>query len=174
MTKEVDTMNKIEVRPIREEELDALCEAEGDKSEENIRYYQRYLTWQKEGACTFLIALLNSEIAGYVFVLHQDRWGSMAGARQPGLADLQVFPWNRRCGVGNALLEKAEEIASQYGNTLHLDVHITAHAGQALRLYFRRGYQPDGRGVYHKYKQYDSVLGKVDPEDLTLLLIKAL
>ena len=39
-------MNQIEVRPIRDGELDALCEAEGDKSEENYQYYQRYLTWQ--------------------------------------------------------------------------------------------------------------------------------
>ena len=167
-------MKNIEIRPVQEYEIPALCEAEGDKSEENFQYYQRYLTWQNEGKCTFLIALLNGEIAGYVFVLYQDRWGSMADARQPGLADLNVFPWHRRCGVGNALLEKAEEIAAQHGDTLHLDVHMTAHAGQAHRLYFRRGYMPDGRGVYYKYKQYDAALGTVDPEDLTLLLIKEL
>ena len=167
-------MNNIEVRPIRDDEIVALCEAEGDKSEENIKYYERYLNWQREGECTFLIALLNGEIAGYVFVLYQDRWGSMADARQPGLADLNVFPWNRRCGVGNALLEKAEEIAALYGDSLHLDVHLTATAGQAHRLYFRRGYLPDGRGIYHKYKQYDNAMGEVNPEDLTLLLIKSL
>ena len=167
-------MNQIEVRPIRDGEIDALCQTEGDTSEENFHYYQRYLTWQNEGECTFLIALLNGEIAGYVFVLYQDRWGSMADARQPGLADLNVFPWNRRCGVGNALLEKAKEIAASYGDSLHLDVHVTATAGQAHRLYFRRGYLPDGRGVYHKYKQYDAALGEVNPEDLTLLLIKSL
>lgn len=167
-------MNNIEVRPIRDDEIVALCEAEGDKSEENIKYYERYLNWQREGECTFLIALLNGEIAGYVFVLYQDRWGSMADARQPGLADLNVFPWNRRCGVGNALLEKAEEIAASYGDSLHLDVHLTATAGQAHRLYFRRGYLPDGRGIYHKYKQYDNAMGEVNPEDLTLLLIKSL
>lgn len=109
-----------------------------------------------------------------MFVLYQERWGSMAEARQPGLADLNVFPWNRRRGVGNALLEKAEEIAATYGDSLHLDVHVTANAGQAHRLYFRRGYLPDGRGVYHKYQQYDTALGAVDPEDLTLLLIKQL
>ena len=167
-------MNNIEVRPIREDEIPALCEAEGDKSDDNIKYYERYLNWQREGECTFLIALLNGEIAGYVFVLHKDRWGSMAEALQPGLADLNVFPWNRRCGVGNALLEKAEEIAALYGDYLHLDVHVTATSGQAHRLYFRRGYLPDGKGVYHKYKQYDAALGSVDPEDLTLLLIKQL
>ena len=113
-------------------------------------------------------------IAGYVFVLYHDRWGAMAEAREPGLADLNVFPWNRRCGVGNTLLEKAEEIAAQHGDTLHLDVHVTAHAGQAHRLYFRRGYLPDGRGVYHNYKQYDVSMGTVEPENLTLLLIKNL
>lgn len=167
-------MKNIEVRPIRDDEISALCEAEGDKSDDNVKYYERYLNWQREGECTFLIALLDGEIAGYVFVLYKDRWGSMADARQPGLADLNVFPWNRRCGVGNALLEKAEEIAALHGDTLHLDVDVTAHAGQAHRLYFRRGYMPDGRGVYHKYKQYDAAMGEVDPEYLTLLLVKRL
>ena len=167
-------MSEILVRLIREDEIPALCEAEGDNSEDNIQYYQRHLNWQKEGECAFLIALLDGEIAGYVFLLYQDRWGSMAEARLPGLADLNVFPWNRRQGVGNALLEKAEELAAQHADTLHLDVHVTAHAGQAHRLYFRRGYMPDGKGVYHKYKPYDAALGKVDPEDLTVLLIKKL
>ena len=167
-------MSEIIVRPIGTDEIPALCEAEGDKSKENVEYYRRYLNWQQEGECAFLIAFLDGQIAGYVFVLFRDRWGSMAQARQPGLADLNVFPWNRRRGVGNALLEKAEMIAAQYGDTLHLDVHVTAHAGQALRLYFRRGYLPDGRGVYHRYQEYDTAQGMVDPEDLTILLLKKL
>lgn len=74
-------MKKIDVRPIRDDEISALCEAEGDKSDDNIKYYERYLNWQKEGKCTFLIALLDGKIAGYVFVLYQDRWGAMADAR---------------------------------------------------------------------------------------------
>ena len=41
-------------------------------------------------------------------------------------------------------------------------------------MYFRRCYMPDGKGVYHKYKPYDAALGEVDPEDLTVLLIKKL
>jgi len=167
-------MADILVLLIREDEISALCEAEGDNSEDNIQYYQRHLKWQKEGECAFLIALLDGEIAGYVFLLYKDRWGSMAELRQPGLADLNVFSWNRRRGVGNALLETAENLAAQHGDTLHLDVHLTAISGQAHRLYFRRGYMPDGKGVYHKYKQYDAALGEVDPEDLTLLLIKKL
>ena len=167
-------MNEIIVRQIADDEIPAVCEAEGDLCEDNVKYYQRYLNWQKEGACAFLIALLDGAIAGYVFLLYQDRWGSMAEARLPGLADLNVFPWNRRRGVGNALLEAAEKLAAEYGDTLHLDVHVTALSGQAHRLYFRRGYMPDGRGVYHKYKQYDPALGAVDPEDLTLLLVKTL
>lgn len=167
-------MKKITVRPIQDNEIPALCEAEGDKSDDNIKYYERYLNWQQEGECSFLIALLDGKIAGYVFVLYKDRWGSMSEAGQPGLADLNVFPWNRRCGVGNALLEKAEEIAAMHGSTLHLDVAVTEHAGQAHRLYFRRGYMPDGKGVYHKYKQYDAAIGEVDPEYLTLLLVKPL
>lgn len=46
-------MNNIEVRPIQEYEIPALCEAEGDKSEENFQYYQRYLIGRKTESVPF-------------------------------------------------------------------------------------------------------------------------
>lgn len=46
-------MNNIEVRPIRDDEIPALCEAEGDNSDDNIKYYERYLNWQREGNVPF-------------------------------------------------------------------------------------------------------------------------
>ena len=167
-------MDKIVVRPIQDDEIIALCKAERNESEDNIKYYERYLNWQQEGECTFLIALLNGEIAGYVFVLYRDRWGSVANQGIPGLADLWVFEWNRGKGVGNALLEEAERVAAKYSDILHLDVHVTAEAGAAHRLYFRRGYMPDGKGVYLNYKPYEDSMGKVNPDDLTLSMFKRL
>lgn len=167
-------MKEITVRHICDDEIPALCKAEGNESEDNVKYYERYLNWQREEECSFLIALLNGEIAGYVFLIHKDRWGSMANQGIPGLADLWVFPECRGCGVGNALLEEAERIAEQHSDILHLDVHVTADAGAAHRLYFRRGYMPDGKGVYLNYKPYDSSMGSVDPDDLTLSLVKKL
>ena len=167
-------MDKIVVRPIRDDEIIALCKAERDESEDNVKYYERYLNWQREGECTFLIALLNDEIAGYVFVLHRDRWGSAANQGIPGLADLWVFEWNRGKGIGNALLDEAECVAAKYSDILHLDVHVTAEAGAAHRLYFRRGYMPDGKGVYLNYKPYEDSMGKVNPNHLTLSMFKHL
>ena len=167
-------MNDILVRQIHDDEIPDLCKAEGNESEDNVKYYERYLNWQREGECSFLIALLNGRIAGYVFLLYKDRWGSMANQGIPGLADLWVFPECRGHGAGNALLEEAERIAAQHSDILHLDVHVTAEAGAAHRLYFRRGYMPDGKGVYLKYQPYDQAAGQVDPENLTLSLIKNL
>lgn len=167
-------MEDIVVRPIRDEEILLLCKAERDESQENVRYYQRYLNWQRQGECTFLIALLHGEMAGYVFVLHKDRWSSAANQGIPGLADLCVFEWNRNQGIGNALLEEAERIAAQDSDLLHIDVHVTADAGAAQRLYARRGYMPDGKGVYLKNQPYEASMGAVDPADLTLSMFKRL
>lgn len=167
-------MSEIVVRNIFDDEISALCKAEGNESVDNVQYYERYLNWQKEGECAFLIASLDGKIAGYVFLLFRDRWGSMANQGIPGLADLWVFPSCRGHGVGNALLKEAESIAVKHSNILHLDVHVTAEAGAAHRLYFRRGYVPDGKGVYFNYKPYDPSMGNVDPESLTLSFIKHL
>jgi len=167
-------MSEIIVRNIFDDEIPALCKAEGNESADNIQYYERYLNWQKEGECAFLVALLDGKFAGYVFLLFRDRWGSMANQGVPGLADLWVFPECRGRGVGNALLQEAESIAAKHSNMLHLDVHVTAEAGAAHRLYFRRGYEPDGKGVYLNYIPYDPSVGNVGPEALTLSFIKHL
>ena len=59
-------MSEIVVRNIFDDEISALCKAEGNESVDNVQYYERYLNWQKEGECAFLIALLDGKIAGYV------------------------------------------------------------------------------------------------------------
>ncbi len=45
-----------------------------------------------------------------------------------------------------------EEIASQYSDTVYLGVGVHNGYGSAQRMYIKRGYIPDGTGVWYGEK----------------------
>jgi hypothetical protein len=52
--------------------------------------------------------------------------------------------------LGSKLMDAAEEIASKYADTVCLGVGLHSGYGSAQRMYHKRGYMPDGKGVWYK------------------------
>ena len=48
-----------------------------------------------------------------------------------------------------ALMDTAERIASLYADTVYLGVGLHSGYGSAQRMYVKRGYVPDGSGVWY-------------------------
>ena len=72
-------------------------------------------------------------------------------------------------------MDAAEQIAGQYADTVWLGVGVCGSYGSAQRMYIRRGYIPDGSGVWYRNRQcvqYETVC-TVD-DDLILYLSKKL
>ena len=81
----------------------------------------------------------------------------------------------QRKGIGQCLMEASERIAAQHGDTVCLGVGLCKEYGTAQRMYIKRGYIPDGSGVWYQDKQcvqYETVC-TVD-DDLVLYLYKKL
>ncbi len=55
----------------------------------------------------------------------------------------------RKHGIGAALMDTAEKIASEYADTVYLGVGLHSGYGSAQRMYVKRGYIPDGSGVWY-------------------------
>lgn len=55
-------------------------------------------------------------------------------------------------GIGSALLDAAEKAAQAFSPTVTLGVGLHAGYGAAQRLYVKRGYIPDGSGVWYEGK----------------------
>ena len=91
------------------------------------------------------------------------------------IQDILVLPEYQRKGIGNRLMDAAEQIAAQHADTVCLGVGLCGEYGTAQRMYVKRGYIPDGSGVWYQGKQcvqYETVC-TVD-DDLVLFLSKKL
>ncbi len=164
----------IDIRIMEYDDIPLICKADNDESENNIVYLRNQLDNQKKQECSALLALYNGEIAGYVFLYYRCRWGGLANCDLPGVIDLIVFEKYRKNGVATALMDIAEKIAKKNSNKVYLDVCLNSEYGPAQRLYMKRGYVPDGKGVYYEEKVCETNAICKNNDELTLCLVKEL
>ena len=112
--------------------------------------YQRYLAEQEEGRLVAFLAEWRGEFAGYVTLQWVSDYRPFAERQIPEISDLNVLPPHRRHGIGNALLDRAESAASARSKVVGIGVGLYSDYGAAQRIYVRRGYLPDGRGIMYR------------------------
>jgi GNAT superfamily N-acetyltransferase len=112
--------------------------------------YRRYLVEQEEGQRLTFLAEWRGEFAGYVTLLWVSDYRPFAERQIPEISDLNVLPPYRRQGIGNALLDRAESAASARSKVVGIGVGLYSDYGAAQRIYVRRGYFPDGRGIMYR------------------------
>ncbi len=66
--------------------------------------------------------------------------------------DFCVLQKFQRKGIGGKLLDAAEAVAARYGDTVYLSVGLHNGFGAAQRIYIKRGYIPDGSGIWYRDK----------------------
>ena len=127
------------------------------------------------GRSVALTAEYREQAAGYVSVYRSGVGGALANTGTPIIVDLGVLQKFQRRGVGGKLMDCAEAVAARWADTVYLAVGLHNGYGSAQRMYFKRGYIPDGTGAWYKEKPvtpYDTVY-TVD-DDLVLYLTKRL
>ena len=160
------------------EEADARIFADEETAQgwhSDISKYLTRLRDQAEGKCISLTALYEGHPAGYVNVYKKGLGGAFSGKGLPEIVDFGVLEKYRRRGIGSRLMDAAEQIAGQYADTVWLGVGLHSGYGSAQRMYVRRGYVPDGTGVWYRGRpcaQYET--GIENDDDLQLFLSKKL
>ena len=163
--------NGLIIRYMNKADFGSLCKAEDTQE---IEYLRNHLENQRRDECACLLAVLNGEIAGYVFLYSRCCWGGLKDRGIPGIVDLFVYEPYRRMGIAGKLMDVAEALAARIHDKVYLDVCLTAEYGPAQRFYIMRGYLPDGNGVYYEQEicPKDKVIKNDD--ELTLCLVKNL
>jgi len=111
--------------------------------------YEMRLKHQAEGKAHALAAEYNGRVAGYINVYLNAERGAFAARNIPEIVDFGVLEKYRNKGIGSRLMDVAESIAAKYSDTVCLGVGLHSGYGAAQRMYVRRGYIPDGSGVWY-------------------------
>ena len=134
--------------------------------------YLRY--WQESLAGTRLVLLAENsrQFAGYLTILWESHYPPFQAAGIPEIVDFNVLIKFRRMKIGSALMQAAEQRIARRAPVAGIGVCMHVDYGAAQILYARRGYVPDGRGIYYRdhYPQYGERVGNDD--DLVLHLTK--
>lgn len=134
--------------------------------------YRHYLAQQEDGLRLAFVAEWHGDFAGYVTLLWNSAYGPFADCQVPEIADLAVLPRHRRQGIGNALLERAESAASARSTVVGIGVGLYSDYGAAQRIYVRRGYLPDGRGIMYRNQPVEPGTAVRIDDDATLFLTR--
>lgn len=156
-----------DIQPIVEEETAQGWDAAPEK-------YEMRLKDQSEGRAIALAAEFKGNIAGYINVYPDSKWGAFAGRGYPEIVDFGVLEKYRRKGIGSRLMDTAEKIASEYSDTVYLGVGLHSGYGSAQRMYIKRGYIPDGGGVWYGDRVCPQYSDCCNDDELVLYMSKKL
>ena len=166
---------EIVVRDMEEGDAQAITDGEIAQGwHQTVEKYLRRLRDRDAGKCVSLVAEYQGAVAGYVNVYPDSRWGAFAGHGLPEIVDFGVLEKFRRRGVGSRLMDAAEQIAGRCADRVYLGVGLHAGYGSAQRLYVRRGYVPDGTGVWYADVPCPPYAACRNDDDLVLYLVKEL
>lgn len=132
------------------------------------------LNHRDEGKCVLLTAEINGEQAGYVSVYWNAPAGAFADMNIPEIVDFNVLEKFRGNGYGWKLMDVCEELAAQCCDKVCLGVGLYKDYGRAQRMYVKRGYIPDGSGVWYQNRNIEPYEDCVNDDDLVLYLSKDL
>lgn len=167
---------RVATRPMEPEDAERLFEAfRGTPWERRgVEHFEGLLRQQESGARLAVVGLLGDEPVGHASVLWEAEHGPFREAAIPEIQDLTVTPAARERGVGSALLDHAEARIAERAPRSGLGVGLHGGYGAAQRLYVRRGYLPDGHGVWRGARRVDEGARVPLDDDSVLYLTKEL
>ncbi|MGM1050679.1 MAG: GNAT family N-acetyltransferase [Bacillota bacterium] len=139
-----------------------------------VDLYLNYLEEQKNGDRVSIIAEVDNTFAGYVNILWNSYYPSFKDKGIPEINDFNVLIKYRCQGVGSKLMDKAENIIKERSEIAGIGVGLFSDYGNAQILYAKRGYIPDGKGIYNSHRYIERGDTVIIDDDVALYLIKKL
>lgn len=138
------------------------------------KQFEAYYENQKSGKVAVIVATVQNDIAGYLTINPQAKVGPFASKSIPEISDLNVFMKYQKRGIANKLLDFTENLVAKNYSAICLGVGLHSGYGRAQRIYVKRGYMPDGTGVWYSDKKAESYKPYPIDDDLVLYMSKRL
>ena len=169
-------MNGLRIRDMEPADVAAFVAAEQAQgwAHATPEKLEKRVAQREAGECVLLTAEYNGEHAGYVSVYWDAEIGPFAGLKIPEIVDFNVLVKFRGNGFGWKMLDICEDLAATRCDRVCLGVGMYRDYGRAQRMYVKRGYIPDGTGVWYGEKNIDPYEDCCNDDDLVLFLSKKL
>lgn len=131
-----------------------------------------YLHMQETHQRFIFIAEKANDVCGYVTLDPKPSYGPFKSL-YPMVIDLNVFNAFQKQGVGSLLMDAAEMVAFSLSDHIVLGVGLHEGYGSAQKLYIKRGYIPDGSGVWYHDQVLKPYTQTTNDDDLNLYLVKS-
>jgi len=118
-----------------------------------ITVFEGFFQEQSVGKRIAVIAEKDGEPVGYASLLPTPWEGPLMGHDIPEIVDFNVLRKFQRQGIGWKILDVLEELAARTNSRVTLSVGVYESFGTAQRMYAKRGYIPDGTGLWYYGKQ---------------------
>lgn len=135
---------------------------------------QKYYDQQQAGQRKVYVAELDGHPVGYATVKPQAEAGPFMGMGIPEICDFNVLKSFQRRGIGNAIFDRIEADAAKEHDRICLGVGLYTSYGTAQRMYVKRGFVPDGSGVWWRDQLLEPYADCRNDDDLVLYLSKDL
>lgn len=139
-----------------------------------VSLFQKYLQEQQLGTKFVWISFIDGHFSGYVTLELSSEYQPFYEKQIPEIKDLNVLPHFRNQGIGSSLLKEAENKAKNYSAYVGIGVGLFSDYGDAQKLYVKKGYIPDGKGVTYQYKPVKWECGYKMDDNLVLWFTKKL
>lgn len=140
----------------------------------NLHTYITYFEEQTEGKRKVFVAEYRGEVAGLCTLVYHPEEGPFGNKDIPEIVDLCVFFHLHRLGIASKLMDACEKEASKVSHMVYLAVGVHSGYGPAQRMYIKRGYLPDGSGVWYQGQILGQYENCCNDDDLVLFLSKQL
>jgi len=170
-------MMTVSIRRLERGDCRAIAEAFqriGWSSHKPLFQYEQYFAEQESGERDVLVAFDRGVFAGYLTIVWRPQYEPFRTKGIPEVQDFNVLPAFRRRGIGTALMDRAEQEISARSSIVGIGVGMYSDYGNTQRLYVKRGYVPDGRGLTYGGKVLEPMESTVNDDHLVLYFTKQL
>jgi GNAT superfamily N-acetyltransferase len=139
-------------------------------AEQFLTYYNE----QENNIRKIIVAEYKGSTAGYVTLLPFATVGPFADKGFPEIVDFNVLIPYQKKGIGNRLMDVTEQLTKEVSDYVTLAVGMHSGYGTAQRMYVKRGYIPDGSGVWYKDRPLEPYGACENDDELILFFVKEL
>lgn len=164
------------IRKLKSDDIPIIVDSfsKSNWTEKSAEIFERYLREQKVGDRIVWVTYYGREFSGYATLKWESQYGPFQEKKIPEINDLNVLPEFRNLGIGSALMSTCEEKVALKSNIVGIGVGLYSDYGAAQKLYAKRGYVVDGKGITYNYNFVTAGAKYPIDDDLVLWMTKTL